>query len=333
MKVDQPTSIYFSKENFKSYNNTKSTNHQPKRCFGKELLNVHQGSVAEEPIVNEKPQSEAFPLKSLFVDEPNDRQSVMVYKDFIFGHLKDRQNSYALEKDYIARQPDINGKMRSILVDWLVDVNIKFKLMPQTLFLTVNLIDRYLAVREVTKLELQLLGITALMIQCKYEEVYPPQLKDYIAVCDNAYSREDILDMEADILNSLEFDLTQPTSLYFLQMLQLGLKMEEKPLSFTRYILETALLEVTAVKYSNLTLVAGAVFLVHKIFKLGSWTPGHCEIFGINESEIKICAKDLYIIMQKMDASSLSAVKRKFAMPEFFEVSKYKIEKVNGNRQ
>jgi len=333
MKVDHHSHIYLSKENFKSYNSVKNHNHQPKRCFGKELINVHQASIAEGPHTIEKPEPVSVPLKSLFAADTSDRESVLIYKDLILDHLRDRQSMYALSKDYMAKQPDINGKMRAILVDWLVDVNIKFKLMPQTLFLTVNIIDRYLAVKEVNKLELQLLGVTALMIQCKYEEVYPPQLKDFVAVCDNAYSREEILNMESDILNSLEFDLTQPTSLYFLQMLQIKLKLEEKPLAFARYILETALLEVSAVKYNNLTLVAGAIFLVLKIFKLGNWTAEYGEMFGVLENDVKICAKDLYIIMQKMDASSLSAVKRKFALPEFFEVSKYKIEKVNGNRQ
>jgi hypothetical protein len=41
-------------------------------------------------------------------------------------------------------QNDINEKMRAILVDWLIEVHYKFKLLPETLFLTINLIDRYL---------------------------------------------------------------------------------------------------------------------------------------------------------------------------------------------
>ena len=332
MKIEHSTHVYFSKENFKSYNNVNKTNQNSKRCFGKELLNVHEASVAEEPIIMEKSHNTADSLKSLFTGNTGDRQSVLVYKDLILDHLRHIQNFYSLDKDYMTRQPDINTKMRSILVDWLVDVSIKFKLTPQILFLTVNLIDRYLAVKEVTKLELQLLGVTALMIQCKYEEVYPPQLKDFVAVCDNAYSKEDILNMEAEILNALEFNLTQPTSLYFLQILQISLKMEEKPFAFARYILETALADLTSFKYNNLTLVAGAIFLVHKIFKLNTWTPEYSSIFNISENYIKLCAKDLYITMQKMDASSLNAIKRKFATPEYFEVSKYKIEKVNGTK-
>ena len=109
--------------------------------------------------------------------------------------------------------------MRAILVDWLVDVNIKFKLLPQTLFVTVNLIDRFLAENEVKRQHLQLVGIACLMIVGKYEEIYPPVLKDYVAVCDGAYSKDEILNMEAKILIFVNFDLTQTSALTFLEMI------------------------------------------------------------------------------------------------------------------
>lgn len=331
MQADHPAHIYCSKENFKSRHNAKLQSQPKKRCFGKELLNVPRAPVEEEPLHTEEPAPSV--LAELPQVDCSDRKSVLAYESLILEHLKGRLDVYAVDREFMARQPDIDGKMRSILVDWLVDVSMKFRLSAHTLFLTVNLIDRYLAVREVGKLELQLLGVTALMTQCKYEEVYPPQLKDFVAVCDNAYSAADILQMEAEILDALEFDLTQPTTLYFLDIIQLRLKMDDKPLAFARYILETALLEVAAVKHNNLLLVAGAVFLVFKIFKLGSWTCEHDGVFGLPDSQVKTCAKELYMIMQKIDASTLSAVKRKFATPQFSEVSKYKIEKVNGARQ
>ena len=79
---------------------------------------------------------------------------------------------------YMANQADINDKMRAILVDWLVEVHLKFKLMPETLFLTVNLIDRYLAVVPVTRRNLQLVGVTAMLLASKYEEIWAPEVRD-----------------------------------------------------------------------------------------------------------------------------------------------------------
>jgi len=79
--------------------------------------------------------------------------------------------------------------MRSILIDWLVDVHLKFKLLPETLFITVNIIDRFLEKQRVSKSRLQLVGVTALFVASKYEEIYPPELKDFVYITDRAYSK------------------------------------------------------------------------------------------------------------------------------------------------
>lgn len=332
MQVESSTQIYFSKENVNTLQKAKRNLKVAKREFGRELNNVDRTPIAAEVTEAQNQEPAVSPLKHMFLAESSDKESVLAYQAQIFDHLRSKQAAYALGKDYLALQTDVTPKMRSILVDWLVDVSHKFKLLPQTLFQTVNTVDRYLAVKQVGKNELQLLGVTALMIQSKYEEVYPPQLKDFAAVCDNAYSQEQILDMEADVLVQLNFELSQASAFYFLQMIQIGIKIDMKPLTFARYILETSLLDAVVSKHANLTLAASAVFLVLKIFKLGSWTSEHSKQFGITDADLKACARDLYMTMQKIDASSLSAVKRKFATAEFFEVSKFKIEKVGGSR-
>ena len=102
--------------------------------------------------------------------------------------------------------------MRSILVDWLCDVNLKFKFQPQSFFLTVNLIDRYLAKKQIKRQYLQLLGTASQFAIGKFEEIYPPSLRKYIKICDGAYEEGDIIDMEANLLHALDFQLTSMTS-------------------------------------------------------------------------------------------------------------------------
>ena len=97
--------------------------------------------------------------------------------------------------------------MRAILIDWLVEVHLKFKLVPESLYLTVNLIDRYLEKEQVNRQRLQLVGVTAMLIACKYEEIYPPIVKDFVYITDNAYSKEEILEMERKMLQTLDFDI------------------------------------------------------------------------------------------------------------------------------
>lgn len=78
--------------------------------------------------------------------------------------------------DYIDTQPEINSKMRSILIDWLTDVHRKFELMPESLYLTINIVDRYLSMKTVPRRELQLVGISSMLIACKYEEIWAPEV-------------------------------------------------------------------------------------------------------------------------------------------------------------
>src|SRR6056300_1755735 len=104
-------------------------------------------------------------------------------------------------------QSDINCKMRAILIDWLVEVHLKFKLMPETLFLTTNLIDRYLELKAVTRKNLQLVGVTAMLIASKYEEIWAPEVRDFVYISDRAYTREQILACEKGLLNELAFEL------------------------------------------------------------------------------------------------------------------------------
>ena len=78
--------------------------------------------------------------------------------------------------DYMDSQPEINARMRSILIDWLTEVHSKFELMPETLYLTINIVDRYLSRTFVSRRELQLVGISSMLIACKYEEIWAPQV-------------------------------------------------------------------------------------------------------------------------------------------------------------
>jgi len=143
-------------------------------------------------------------------------EEVAPYTKEIFKNLRNNEGRFLPKAGYMAKQSDINEKMRAILVDWLVDVHLKFKLVNETLFLTVNMIDRYLEKSQVSRQKLQLVGITALFTACKYEEIYPPDLRDFVYVTDKAYTKKQILQMEGKMLNELEFNVTFSSPFLFL---------------------------------------------------------------------------------------------------------------------
>jgi len=128
--------------------------------------------------------------------------------------------------------------MRAILIDWLVEVHLKFKLLPETLYLTVNLIDRFLARVQIVRSKLQLVGVTCLLIACKYEEIYPPIVSDVVYITDNAYTASEILEMEAKVLVTLEFEMHVTSAYRFFERFCYLTKPSETEVFFASYMME-----------------------------------------------------------------------------------------------
>ncbi|WRX22294.1 Cyclin, partial [Theobroma cacao] len=148
--------------------------------------------------------------KDLWVQADIDGNGVLDYEEF--------KCTGCVPPNYMALQWDINERMmRGILIDWLIEVHYKFELMEETLYLTVNLIDRFLAVQQVVRKELQLVGVTAMLLACKYEDVSVPVVEDLILISDKAYSRKEVLDMEKLMINTLQFNLSFPTPYVFMR--------------------------------------------------------------------------------------------------------------------
>ena len=134
------------------------------------------------------------------IDE-RDRDEPLCVTDYVqdmYAHFRSREGETSVRPGFMDIQPHINEGMRGILVDWLVEVHLKFRLGAETLYLTINLIDRFLEKREVTRAKLQLVGVTCLLIAAKYEEIYPPELRELVYICDRAYTKEQIQDRAAN---------------------------------------------------------------------------------------------------------------------------------------
>ncbi len=170
-------------------------------------------------------------------------------------------------------QKDISKKMRSVLLDWLVDVHLKFRLKEETLFLTVNLIDRFLERINIKRQKLQLVGVTAMFIASKYQEIYAPELRDFAYVTDSAFTKKDILVMEGIMLSELEFNITTTSPLRFLDRYSSLCGMSKKCYHLALYLLELSLIDYRMIKYTPSNLACSAIYLVNKIMKKSGWAP------------------------------------------------------------
>lgn len=123
------------------------------------------------------------------------------YVKDIYNYLQELEKKFAIPENYLAQQKEVSAKMRTVLIDWLNEVHLQFHLFTETYYLTVGIIDRYLHEFTMTsRKSLQLVGVAAMFLACKYEEMYPPMLKDFVFITDDTYSAEQITAMEQRIL-------------------------------------------------------------------------------------------------------------------------------------
>lgn len=161
-----------------------------------------------------------------------------VYIDDIQTYLMDleRKPDSRPLPNYMDFQTDIDSDKRSILINWLVDVSDEYELHPETLFICTNIIDRFLSRMDVKTENFQLLGVAAMFIASKYEEIYPPDLHRFVEVTDDTYSGHEIRQMEQEILKTLNFRISLPTITFFLRDIFAFNKFSRKVYHMSEYL-------------------------------------------------------------------------------------------------
>jgi cyclin B len=240
----------------------------------------------------------------------------------------------------MSKQKDINQKMRSILIDWLVEVHDKFKLQAQTLWLSINILDRYLETVQILRSKLQLVGITALLIASKYEEIYPPEVKDCVYITDNAYERTEILAMETAVLTKLEYKITVPTGYHFLIRYLNCIQASESTRHLASYYAERNLQESDMLCVQPHKFAAAAIYAALSqqsefIKKLGSssvWNRTLVEESGLTETDLKPCARNIirHVREESETASKrrLVATKKKYGSIKYSTVSSLQLPRI-----
>ena len=251
-------------------------------------------------------------------------QNVDEYFDDVVNELKNNEEKFLPEVNYMTKQKDINHRMRAILIDWLIDVHLKYKMVPQTMYISVNLIDRYLSKNETSRVKLQLVGVASMFISSKYEEIYPPELKDFVYITDKAYVKSDVLDMEYKMLNSLNFDITFPTQWSFLEIFRKKLQIDQKTFNLAWFLMELSLINYKMLKFKYSQIAASALMIAIKT--LNYFDEAEFEKnTGYNKNELQECVKKINNFYIYNSTHSLQAIRKKFSSKKYDEVSKIQI--------
>jgi len=312
-------------------NESKDTNKDPNKEKEKE-------KEKETIIVNkfQKKVKKTKKEKIKYFDIEKIEDNVQIPKEYmnkIYYNLLKEEDEGIVPKpkyNYMKEQKEINEQMRSILIDWIIDVHYKFGFTDETLFMTVLIIDRYLTVKQITRAKLQLLGITAMMIACKHEEIDLPKVDDFTYITDNAYVKDEVLKMENDVLKELNFNLLYPSQIKFFEYLSIHFGFDKKKHMMGKYLMESFLIDIKCTKYKPSVISSACCYIVMKFFKMKNYQESYDKKFysliinddsKYTEHDIKECAKDICLFVDNINKTKFLACQKKYAKPEQEKVS------------
>ncbi|RMJ27520.1 g2 mitotic-specific [Aspergillus sp. HF37] len=219
-------------------------------------------------------------------DEYWDTSMVAEYNDEIFEYIRDQEIKMLPNAHYMDNQAEIQWSMRSVLMDWLVQVHSRFFLLPETLFLCVNYIDRFLSCKIVSLGKLQLVGATAIFIAAKYEEINCPSVQEIVYMVDGGYTADEILKAERFMLTLLQFELGWPGPMSFLRRISKADDYDLETRTLAKYFLEITIMDERFVGIPPSFAAAGAHCLARLFLGRGNWTPAHVHYAGYTYAQL-----------------------------------------------
>ena len=177
--------------------------------------------------------------------------------------------------NYMEMQKDLAWKMQGILTDWLIQVHLRFRLLPETLFLCINIIDRFLSASVVSLVKLQLVGITCIFITAKVEEIISPSARNFLYCADSSYSETEILQAERYVLKTLDWNLSYPNPIHFLRRISKADQYNVQTRTIAKYLMEIQCLEWRLISAPPSVLAAASVWLARLILGREDWVRLH----------------------------------------------------------
>ncbi|KAI8986694.1 cyclin-like protein [Trametes punicea] len=249
---------------------------------------LHEEEV--EKAVIPKEEMEADPNGDQWVDldaeDADDPLMVSEYVVEIFEYLKEVEQTTMPNPNYMVNQKDLAWKMRGILTDWLIQVHSRFRLLPETLFLCVNIIDRFLSARVVSLAKLQLVGITCMFIAAKVEEIVAPSASNFLYCADSSYTESEILQAERYVLKTIDWNLSYPNPIHFLRRISKADDYNVQVRTIGKYLLEIQCLEWRLIAAPPSLLAAASIWLARLILGFPDWTPNLAHYSSYRESDI-----------------------------------------------
>lgn len=260
------------------------------------------------------------------IDE-NDESNVFLTTDYvndIYKYLRHLEAKYQIKPNCLMSQKEYTPKMRSILIDWLISIHYQFHLTPETLYMTVGILDRFCQNENIAKNKVQLVGITSMFIASKYEEIYPPEMNDFVSMCDNLYHKKDIIKMEIAILKGLKFELGRPLPLHFLRRMSKAAHADAVIHTMAKYLMELCLIEYECAHWEPSLVAATALYTTLKIIGEGSSWNATLKFYSqYSEEQLHPYVQTLCKIILRAPTSKYQSCRKKYGSTKLSRISKH----------
>lgn len=228
-------------------------------------------------------------LPDIEYEEYWDPIMVSEYSNEFFDNLRDNEFKYSVDPMTIQEtQTEFTWDDRKYLIQWIIKLHYRFRMTLETLYLTVNIVDRFLSMKHVSPEKTELIGATALFIAAKYEEVHPPNMEQLRYCCGNKFEANTIREAESYIISTLDFELNFGGPLSFLRRISKADLYELEIRTFAKYFLELTLMDHRFIGSPMSWLAVGATYIAKKLIDPNSvWTDVHVYYGGYTEEQLK----------------------------------------------
>ncbi|XP_072261889.1 cyclin-A2 [Pyxicephalus adspersus] len=298
---------------------------EPLKQLNKVVITLGQRKPLEPLDLPVVPSGYDSPMDMSLVDEEEKvvtTNEVLDYAEEIHTYLREMEIKCKPKSGYMQKQPDITNNMRAILVDWLVEVGEEYKLQNETLYLAVNYIDRFLSSMSVLRGKLQLVGTAAMLLASKFEEIYPPEVAEFVYITDDTYNKKQVLKMEHLVLKVLSFDLAAPTILQYLNQYFRLHPVTPKMEGLCMYLGELSLVDADPfLRYLPSVVAASAFVIANFTLNEETWPDSLAKFTGYSLDSLKPCIQDLYRTYLAAATHQQQAVREKYKTAKYHGAS------------
>lgn len=259
-------------------------------------------------------------------DEEYDATMCSEYADEIFQYMTDLEDAIMPTPNYMDAQNEITWGMRQTLVDWLLQVHLRYHMLPETLWIAVNIVDRFLSHRTVSLVKLQLVGVTAMFIASKYEEILAPSAEEFVFMTENGYTKEEVLKGERIVLQTLEFNISHYCSPYsWMRKISHADDYDIHTRTLSKFLAEVTLLDHRFLRAKPSTVAAVGMYTARRMLG-GDWNDAFVFYSGYTEEQLE---PGYHMLVEKLTEPGFDKLYlyKKYAHKKFLKAAVYALEK------